>query len=172
MLEQFFNPSSVAVVGASQKPGKIGYDILNNIVRYGYTGAVYPINPKAREILGRRAYPDLVSVPSDIDLAVVALPAAAVMGVVEQCGKKNVDSVVIITAGFKEIGPDGARLEKDLATRARELGIRVVGPNCLGIIDTICPLNASFASGMPLDGHIGFFSQSGAMCVSILDWSF
>ncbi|MBE9581946.1 MAG: acetate--CoA ligase family protein, partial [Proteobacteria bacterium] len=167
----FFNPSSVAVVGASQKPGKIGYDILNNIVRYGYTGAVYPINPKAREILGRRAYPDLVSVPSDIDLAVVALPAAAVMGVVEQCGKKKVDSVVIITAGFKEIGPDGARLEKDLATRARELGIRVVGPNCLGIIDTICPLNASFASGMPLDGHIGFFSQSGAMCVAILDWA-
>lgn len=171
MLEHFFNPSSVAVVGASQKPGKIGYDILNNIVRYGYTGAVYPINPKAREILGCMAYPDLVSVPSDIDLAVVALPAAAVMGVVEQCGKKKVDSVVIITAGFKEIGPDGARLEKELATRARELGIRVVGPNCLGIIDTICPLNASFASGMPLDGHIGFFSQSGAMCVAILDWA-
>ncbi len=171
MLEHFFNPSSVAVVGASQKPGKIGYDILNNIVRYGYTGAVYPINPKAREILGRRAYPDLVSVPSDIDLAVVALPAAAVMGVVEQCGKKKVDSVVIITAGFREIGPDGARLEKELATRARELGIRVVGPNCLGIIDTICPLNASFASGMPLGGHIGFFSQSGAMCVAILDWA-
>ncbi|MBN1842961.1 MAG: acetate--CoA ligase family protein [Deltaproteobacteria bacterium] len=171
MLEHFFSPSSVAVVGASQKPGKIGYDILNNIVQYGYPGAVYPINPKAQEILGRRAYPDLVSVPSDIDLAVVALPAPAVMGVVEQCGKKNVDSVVIITAGFKEIGPEGARLEKKLATRAREMGIRVVGPNCLGIIDTICPLNASFASGMPLGGHIGFFSQSGAMCVAILDWA-
>ena len=126
MLEHFFMPASVAVVGASQNPGKIGYDILNNILQYGYEGAVYPINPKAKEILGRRAYPDLVSVDSDIDLVVVALPAAAVMGVIEQCGKKKVDSVVIITAGFKEIGPEGARLEAELAARAGDLGIRVV----------------------------------------------
>ncbi|MDY6989015.1 MAG: acetate--CoA ligase family protein [Thermodesulfobacteriota bacterium] len=171
MLEHFFKPSSIAVVGASQNPGKIGYDILNNILRYGFKGAVYPINPKAKEILGRQAFPDLVSVPSQIDLAVVALPSAAVMEVIEQCGKKKVDSAVIITAGFKEIGPEGGRLEQALAARARELGLRVVGPNCLGIIDTASALNASFAAGMPLDGHIGFFSQSGAMCVAILDWA-
>jgi acetyltransferase len=171
MLQHFFNPSSVAVVGASQNPAKIGYDILNNIARYGYGGAVYPINPKAREILGHKAYPDLASVPSKIDLAVVAVPATAVMDVLEQCGKKGVDSVIVITAGFKETGPEGARLEERLATQAREFGIRVVGPNCLGIIDTASALNTSFAAGMPLAGHIGFFSQSGALCVAILDWA-
>ena len=170
-MEHLFDPSSVAVVGASQKPGKIGHDILNNLLQYGYGGAVYPINPRAQEILGCKAYPDLESVPSKIDLAVVAVPPAAVMSVVEQCGKKKVDSVVIITAGFKEIGPDGARLEEELAMRARDLGIRIVGPNCLGVIDTTSSLNASFASGMPFAGHIGFFSQSGALCVAILDWA-
>lgn len=171
MLEHFFNPSSVAVVGASQNRAKIGYDILNNIVRYGYGGAVYPINPRAQEILGHKAYPDLASAPSKINLVVVAVPALGVMDVLEQCGKNGVDSIVIISAGFKETGPEGARLEKRLATQARELGIRVVGPNCLGIIDTASALNASFAAGMPLAGHIGFFSQSGAMCVAILDWA-
>ncbi|MBW1740984.1 MAG: acetate--CoA ligase family protein [Deltaproteobacteria bacterium] len=171
MLQHFFNPSSVAVIGASQNPAKIGYDILNNILQYGYGGTVYPINPKAQEILGHKAYPDLASVPSDIDLAVVAVPATAVMDVLEQCGKKGVDSVIVVTAGFREIGPEGARLENKLAMRARELGIRIVGPNCLGIIDTASALNASFAAGMPLAGHIGFFSQSGALCVAILDWA-
>ena len=171
MLQHFFNPSSVAVVGASQTPAKIGYDILNNVARYGYGGTIYPINPRAKEILGHKAYPDLLSVPSEIDLAVVAVPATAVMGVLEQCGNKGVDSVILIAAGFKETGPRGARLEEELATRARELGIRVVGPNCLGIIDTASALNASFAAGMPHGGHIGFFSQSGAMCVAILDWA-
>ncbi|OEU83336.1 MAG: acyl-CoA synthetase [Desulfobacterales bacterium S5133MH4] len=171
MLERFFNPSSVAVVGASQNPAKIGYDILHNIIRYGYGGAVYPINPRAKEILGHKAYPDLASVPSKTDLAVVAVPGSAVIDVLEQCGKVGIDSVVVITAGFKETGPEGARLEEELATRAGELGIRVVGPNCLGIIDTASALNASFAAGMPPAGRIGFFSQSGALCVAILDWA-
>jgi acetyltransferase len=171
MLQHFFNPSSVAVVGASQNPSKIGYEILNNIVQYDYGGSVYPINPKAQEILGLKAYPDLTSVPSKIDLAVIALPAPAVMDVLKQCGKKGVDSIIVISAGFKETGPEGARLEEELAIQAKELGIRVVGPNCLGIIDTTSSLNASFAAGMPLPGHIGFFSQSGALCVAILDWA-
>ena len=171
MLQHFFDPSSVAVVGASQNPAKIGYDILNNIVQYHYGGAIYPINPRAQEILGYKAYPDLTSVPSEIDLAVIAVPPPAVKGVLEQCGKKGVDSAIIITAGFKETGPQGAGLEEELLIQARELGIRVVGPNCLGIIDTGSALNASFAAGMPLAGHIGFFSQSGAMCVAILDWA-
>jgi acetyl coenzyme A synthetase (ADP forming)-like protein len=162
---------SVAVVGASQNPAKIGYEILNNIVRYGYGGAVYPINPKAQEIMGHSAYPALSAVPDRVDLAVVAVPPKAVMGVLEECGEKGVDSVVVITAGFKETGPEGAHLEEALLLRARALGIRVIGPNCLGIIDTASSLNASFAAGMPLPGHIGFFSQSGALCVAILDWA-
>ena len=110
MLQHFFNPSSVAVVGASQNPAKIGYEILNNIVQYDYGGSVYPINPKAQEILGLKAYPDLTSVPSKIDLAVIALPAPAVMDVLKQCGKKGIDSIIVISAGFKETGPEGARL--------------------------------------------------------------
>jgi len=171
MLEHFFSPSSVAVVGASQNPAKIGYEILNNIVRYGYGGAVYPINPKAQEIMGHSAYPTLSAVPDRVDLAVVAVPPKAVMGVLEACGEKGVDSIVVITAGFKEMGPEGAHLEEALLVRARALGIRVIGPNCLGIIDTASSLNASFAAGMPLPGHIGFFSQSGALCVAILDWA-
>jgi acetyl coenzyme A synthetase (ADP forming)-like protein len=171
MLKHFFSPSSVAVVGASQNPAKLGYEILNNIVRYNYRGAVYPINPKAEEILGQKVYPDLTSVPGEIDLAVIVVPAPGVMAVLEQCGKKGVDSVIIITAGFKETGPEGAHLEETVAARAKALGIRVVGPNCLGIIDTVGSLNASFAAGMPISGHIGFFSQSGAMCVAILDWA-
>jgi acetyltransferase len=171
MLQHFFNPSSVAVVGASQNPHKIGYEILENIIQYKYGGAVYPINPKADEILGHKAYPDLVSVPGNIDLAVIVVPSGQVMDVIEQCGEKGVDSVVIITAGFKEMGPEGSHLEEALAARVKALGIRVVGPNCLGIIDTGSSLNASFAEGMPIPGHIGFFSQSGAMCVAILDWA-
>jgi acetyltransferase len=171
MLEHFFNPSSVAVVGASQVPGKVGYDILHNILKYGFKGSVYPINPKAKEILGCRVFPDLASVPAEVDLAVIALPASLVMDAMEQCGNKHVDSVVIITAGFKEIGPEGGRLEETLAQQARNLGVRVIGPNCLGIIDTASALNASFAAGMPLEGRIGFFSQSGALCVAILDWA-
>jgi acetyltransferase len=171
MLQHFFNISSLAVVGASQNPAKIGYEVLHNILQYEYRGAVYPINPKADEILGLKAYPDLVSIPSEVDLAVIALPAPAVVDVLKQCGDKGIDSVVVISAGFKETGPEGARLEEQLAMRARASGVRVVGPNCLGIIDTTSSLNASFAAGMPLGGHIGFFSQSGALCVAILDWA-
>ncbi|RLB92582.1 MAG: CoA-binding protein [Deltaproteobacteria bacterium] len=171
MLEHFFNPSSIAVVGASSNPGKIGYTVLNNILQYGFRGSVYPINPKAKEILGCHVYPDLLSVPSSIDLAVIAVPAPLVLNVLRQCAEKGIDSVVIITAGFKEIGPKGARMEEEIGRLARKQGIRLIGPNCLGIIDTASSLNASFAAGMPLAGHIGFFSQSGALCVAILDWA-
>lgn len=171
MLEHFFNPSSVAVVGASQNPTKIGYEILNNIIQYGYSGAIYPVNPKAREILGYTAYPTLEAVSDDIDLAVVVVPPKAVLEVLEQCGRKGVEAAVVITAGFKEIGPEGAEIEEALTKRAKALGLRLIGPNCLGVIDTASSLNASFAAGMPLAGHIGFFSQSGALCVAILDWA-
>ena len=169
MLNNFFNPKSIAVIGASRTPGKVGYDILKNIIQYGYEGTVYPINPGVPEILGVKTYPSLIDVPGKIDLAVVVIPSKNVLEVIGQCGAKNIDSAIIITAGFKESGLEGARLETDLINRAKEAGVRFIGPNCLGMIDTHSKVNASFAAGMPAKGGIGFFSQSGALCLAVLD---
>lgn len=169
MLDNFFNPKSVAVIGASRNPGKVGYDILKNMIQYGYRGDVYPVNPAASEILDLKTYSSILDIPNEIGLAVVAVHPPKVMEVIEQCGIKGVDSAIIITAGFKEIGSEGAKLERDLVRMAKDLGIRIVGPNCLGLIDTRSKVNASFAAGMPKEGAIGFFSQSGALCLAVLD---
>ncbi|MDQ7787042.1 MAG: acetate--CoA ligase [Thermodesulfovibrionales bacterium] len=169
MLNSFFSPKSIAVIGASRTPGKVGFDILKNIIQYDYEGRIYPINPSADEILGKKSYPSLADVPDNVDLAVVVVPAKNVLEVIEQCGKKKIRSAIIITAGFKESGVEGARLEHELAYKAAEAGVRFVGPNCLGIIDTHAKMNASFAAGMPAQGGIGFFSQSGALCLAVLD---
>lgn len=169
MLNNFFSPKSIAVIGASRTPGKVGHDILKNIIQYGYQGAVYPINPEASEILGLKAYPSVLSVPGEIGLAVVVVPSQRVVEVIGQCGAKGVDAAVIITAGFRESGSEGARLENELVKKAEESGVRFIGPNCLGVIDTHSRVNASFAAGMPSKGSIGFFSQSGALCLAVLD---
>jgi acetate---CoA ligase (ADP-forming) len=169
MLNNFFNPRSIAVIGASRTPGKVGYDILKNIIQYGYEGTIYPVNPGVPEILGVRTYPSLLDVPGEIGLAVVVIPSKNVLEVIGQCGAKNIDSAIIITAGFKESGLEGARLETELINRAKEAGVRFIGPNCLGMIDTHSKVNASFAAGMPAKGGIGFFSQSGALCLAVLD---
>ena len=169
MLNNFFNPKSIAVIGASRTPGKVGYDILKNIIQYGYEGAVYPINPSAGEILGRKSYPSLQDVPGKVDLAVVVVPSKNVLDVIGQCGAKGIDSAIVITAGFRESGVEGSKLEAELMNKAKEAGVRFIGPNCLGMIDTHSKVNASFAAGMPAKGSIGFFSQSGALCLAILD---
>src|SRR4030066_2477727 len=169
MLDNFFNPKSIAVIGASRTPGKVGYDILKNAIQYDYQGAVYPINPGASEILGVKAYPSLLDVPGKIDLAVVVVPPKNVLEVIEQCGAKGIDAAIIITAGFRESGIEGAKLENELVKKAKESGVRFIGPNCLGMIDTHSRVNASFAAGMPAKGSIGFFSQSGALCLAVLD---
>ena len=169
MLDSFFNPKSIAVIGASRTPGKVGYDILKNIIQYGYEGDVYPVNPGAEEILGKKAYPSILEVPEKIDLAVIVVPSKSVLEVIEQCGAKNIDAAIIITAGFKESGLEGAKLENELMKKAKETGVRFIGPNCLGVIDTHSKVNASFAAGMPHTGSIGFFSQSGALCLAVLD---
>jgi acetate---CoA ligase (ADP-forming) len=169
MLDNFFHAQSIAVVGASRNPGKVGYDILENIIQYGYDGAIFPINPGASEILGKKSYPTLLNVPGKIDLAVIVVPPKNVIEVIEQCGARNIDSAIIITAGFKESGIEGSRLEQQLVTKAQQAGVRFIGPNCLGIIDTHSDINASFAAGMPAKGSIGFFSQSGALCLAVLD---
>lgn len=169
MLKNFFNPKSIAVIGASRTPGKIGYNILHNLIQYDYPGVVYPVNPEAPEILGVKAYPSILDIPGEIGLAVVVVPPPRVGEVISQCGAKKIDSVIIITAGFGESGSEGTKLEDDLLRRAKESGMRIIGPNCLGLIDTHSKVNASFAAGMPAQGSIGFFSQSGALCIAVLD---
>ena len=169
MLEMFTKPRGVAIIGASPTPGKLGYAVLQNVVQYGYKGQVYPINPKASEILGLKAYPSVLDVPGPVDMAVVLIPSRAVPGAIEECGQKGVTGAVIISAGFREVGREGRQLEKELIEVARRYGVRLIGPNVLGIIDTTIGLNASFAAGMPRKGQIAFMSQSGALCTSILD---
>jgi len=171
MLDAFFTPQSVAVVGAAREPGKLGYGVLHNILEYGYQGKVYPINPKADEILGLKCYPRVVDVPDPVDLVVIVVPNKFVPQVMEECGQKGVKGAIIISAGFREAGMDGIKLEQQVLEVAARHGIRVIGPNCLGVISTHTPLNASFAAGMPPQGGIAFMSQSGALCTAILDWA-
>jgi acetate---CoA ligase (ADP-forming) len=171
MLEAIFSPQSVAVIGASPDSSRLGNRVLRNILEHGYTGAVYPIHPTAVQVLERPAYASVLQVPEPIDLAVIVIPAHHVLGVVDECGRKGVKGLVVISAGFKEVGGAGKDLERELTERVKQYGMRMVGPNCLGIIDTISNLNASFAALMPEDGNIAFMSQSGAMCTAILDWS-
>lgn len=171
MLDMFSSPKAVAVIGASREPEKLGYSVLHNIVQYGYAerGAVYPINPNAQEILGLKCYPSVLAVPGAIDLAVIVIPSRQVMNALVECGEKRIKGAVIISAGFREVGQEGWQREREIVGVARRYGMKLVGPNSLGLIDTITGLNASFAVGMPQQGTIAFMSQSGALCTSILD---
>jgi len=173
MLEAFFDPKSVAVVGASTSPEKLGYAVLDNLVNGGYinVGTVYPINPKAEEILGQKVYPTVLDVPEDIDLAVIVIPYPYVPAVLEECGKKKIPAVVVISAGFREAGMEGLERELELVEIAQKYEFRLIGPNCLGIIDTFTPVNASFSAGTPPKGPMAFMSQSGALGTAILDWA-
>ncbi|TFG71098.1 MAG: CoA-binding protein, partial [Anaerolineales bacterium] len=169
MLETFFSPQSVAVIGASRDPDKLGYAVLNNIIQAGYKGSIYPINPKGGDILDLQSYPSVLDVPGSIDLAVIVIPQKYVPAALVECGKKAVSSVVIISAGFREAGREGYERELELIQTAKDYHIRVIGPNCLGVIDTNTPLNATFAAGMPPAGPIAFMSQSGALGTAVLD---
>ncbi|MBN1423976.1 acetate--CoA ligase [Candidatus Fermentibacteria bacterium] len=171
MLDALFSPQAVAVVGASTDPTKLGHMVLDNIIKYGYQGEVHPINPKADEILGRTCYATVKDVPGPVDLAVIVVPNKFVAGVMNDCGEKGVGAAIVITAGFREAGPEGREMEQAVIEIARKYDIRVVGPNCLGVIDTHSALNASFAARMPDEGKISFMSQSGALCTGILDWA-
>jgi len=169
MLDNFFEPNSVAVIGASRDPEKLGFAVLNNLQEGGYKGELYPINPKADEILGLEAYASVLDVPDPVDLAVVVVPAKIVPHVLRECGEKGTPAVVIITAGFREAGREGLEQERELIEIAKEYDLRLIGPNCLGVIDTETPLNATFAAGMPPSGPIAFMSQSGALGTAVLD---
>jgi len=171
VLEPFYCPASVAVIGASRDENKLGHAVLKNLIQYGYEGRIYPINPKAKEILDHQAYPSVLAVTDEIDLAIIVIPDRFVAQVLEECGQKGVEGVIVITAGFREIGGEGIKKEKALVDIVQRYNMRMLGPNCLGIIDTICPLNASFARGMPRQGDIAMMSQSGALLLAILDWA-
>jgi len=170
-LKAIFKPESVAIIGASRTPGKVGHTLLRNLMECGYGGEVYPINPHADEILGVKCYPTVLEVPGDVDLAVIAVPAPIVLQVAEECGRKGVKALIVISAGFREIGREGAERERRLLEIARRYGMRIQGPNCLGVIDTYTPLNLSFAPAMPRRGSIAFISQSGALGTAALDWA-
>ncbi len=173
MLKPFFEPSSVAVIGASRNPAKLGYAVLNNLVEGGFVqkGAVYPINPKADEVLGLPAFASVMDVPADIDLAVIVIPYTYVPAALRVCGEKGIPAAIVISAGFREAGMEGLERERELIAIAKDCGIRLIGPNCLGVIDTITPMNASFSAGTPPSGPMAFMSQSGALGTAILDWA-
>ena len=168
-LESFFNPKSVAIVGASGQKGKVGYEILKNMIDAGYKGKIFPINPKSETIEGLHCYADLAAVGQTPDLVIIIVPAKIVPGIMQQCAQVGVKSVVIITAGFKEVGKAGRELENQIVQIARQAGIRIIGPNCLGLIVPVNKLNASFGGNLPAAGAIGYLSQSGALLTAILD---
>lgn len=171
MLQSFFAPASVAVIGAAREENKVGHEVLDNVIDSGFSGPIYPVNPKATEIHGLKCYPNLEEVPEVPELAVVVVPAPLVPDILDDCGRKGTRAVIVISAGFKETGIEGRKLEDELRRIAERHGIRIIGPNCLGLIDTATPINASFAKGMPRKGEIAFISQSGALCTAILDWA-
>ncbi|HUH12347.1 MAG TPA: acetate--CoA ligase family protein [Longimicrobiales bacterium] len=172
-LDPIFAPRSIAVIGASRTPGTIGYQIIDNLVRHRYQGAVYPVNPRASAIHSIRAYPSVEAIPDPVDLAVVVVPKEHVLAVVDQCGAKEVPALVVISAGFKEVGGAGVERERQLVERVRRYGMRLVGPNCMGVLNTDAEwsMNATFAPTMPPRGPVSFMSQSGAMGVTILDYA-
>lgn len=171
MLEPLLQPDSVALIGASRSPDKVGHAVLANLIDSGFGGRLYPINPAAEEILGRRCYADLAAVGAPIDLCLIAVPVPHVEAAVEQAVTAKVGSVVVLTAGFREVGPQGAALERQIAELCRSHKVPLMGPNCLGLINAHHALNATFSPVMPPGGSISVISQSGALCVAILDWA-
>ena len=165
-----FNPKTVAVVGATEKPNSVGRTVLWNLISSPFGGTVYPINPNRSSVLGIKAYPSLAACPGDVDLIVVCTPAKTVKGIIAEAAQEGVKGAVVISAGFKEIGPEGAELERQLAAEAAKTGMRIIGPNCLGIMNPVIGLNASFAPAVAAAGSIAFISQSGALGCAVLDW--
>ncbi len=168
-LEKFFSPNSVAIVGASRKKGKVGYEILKSMIDAGYEGGIFPINPNTETIEGHKCYPDLESVGQAPELVIISVPATTVPTVMQQCAKIGTKSVIIITSGFKEVGKEGRELEQRIVQIAKQAHIRIIGPNCLGVIVPANKLNASFGGELPEKGTIGYLSQSGALLAAILD---
>jgi acetyltransferase len=171
-LHKIFRPQRIAVVGASDVPGKVGHILLRNLIGHGYAGVIYPVNAKRESVQGITAYPTLAALPHAPDLAVICTPAPTVPDLVDQCGQLGIMGMIVISAGFREIGDAGKLLERRVQeAAARYSGLRILGPNCLGAMVPSIGLNASFAASMARSGRVAFVSQSGAVCTSVLDWS-
>ena len=172
-LAPIFAPATVAVVGASDRPDSVGQAVFKNMLQNGFRGTLYPVNLKARSVCSVRAYATLADIQEQIDLVVIIVPAAQVLALIPQAAAKGAKGVIVISAGFRESGPAGALLEQELLAACRQHGIRLVGPNCLGLINTdpAVSMNASFARRSPSAGHIAFISQSGALCTAVLDFA-
>jgi acetyltransferase len=170
-LNAIFEPKSVAVIGATEKVGSVGRAVFCNLINNSWGGTIFPVNPKRDNILGVKAYPGLAALPQPVDLAVIATPAPTVLGLIAECVNTGVKGAIIITAGFKETGAEGAEMEQQILQQAHRGKLRVIGPNCLGVMNPLTGLNATFAGAMALPGHVAFISQSGALCTAVLDWS-
>ena len=172
-LDAIFSPQSLAVIGASKTPGKVGHDIFVNILKGGYRGTLYPVNPKARSVSSVRAYPTMADIPDSVDLAMIILPPGPALAATEEAIEKGIKGIVIVSAGFREVGKKGLDVENKIVALCRQAGVRLVGPNCLGVINPLANvrLNASFSARMPKAGNISFISQSGALCTAVLDFA-
>ncbi|MBN1287487.1 MAG: acetate--CoA ligase family protein [Anaerolineae bacterium] len=170
-LSTFFRPRGVAIVGASRDPDKLGHSLMKKLIQYNYRGQIYPINPKAEEVLGWKCYTSVTQAPDPLDLAVIIIPAPYVERVLVECIERKVSSIVIISGGFRETGPEGAKREQRLKEIIEANGVHVIGPNCVGLMDTHTPLNVTFLKDMPAPGEIGFLSHSGALCAAVINWA-
>lgn len=171
LSDYFFKPQGVAIIGASGDPAKLSHGVVRNLKAHGYAGPIYPINPRGGEILGLTVYPTIAAVPDPIELAVIMIPAPMVPQALEECGQRGLKAVIVVTGGFKEAGPEGAALEASLKGIVQKYGMRMIGPNCVGVMDTAAPLDTTFITDMPPRGAIGFASHSGAICGGTTDWA-
>ena len=169
-LKPFFDSAGVAIIGASNKTNKLSYGIVKNLTLYGFKGGIYPVNPNVDEILGYKCYPDILSVPDPVDLAVIVLPAGVILPVIQDCEKRGIKAITVISGGFKELGPEGEALEKKILQFVKDHEMRMVGPNCVGTMSLHTGLNTTFISGVPDTGGIGFLSQSGAVLGGVVDY--
>lgn len=171
-LDRIFKPQRIALIGVTMNPNSVGGKVLTNLISGGFRGVVYPVNPDYEAVLGIQCYPDVASLPKTPDLGIICAGAEKVPDLVHECGEKGILGIIIMSAGFKEAGKEGAELERRVREeQAHYDGMRIIGPNCLGVIAPKMNLNASFSRGMPRTGNVAFISQSGALCTSVLDWA-
>ena len=171
-LVPFFSPRGVLVVGVSHDPTKLGYGVARNLVQSKYHGAIHFVNPRGGRLFDYPVYPDIASVPDPADLCVLVIPAPTIPAALQACGARGIRAAIIASGGFREVGPEGAALEAECARLARELGIRLIGPNCIGLLDTHLPLDTTFLPPPPpVAGDVAFISHSGAICEAVIDWA-